>query len=48
MREIRLSPTSAVQSMFIQHFGIYMVVWEMCRHSDDHFYNHIYVVMQVF
>lgn len=34
--------------MFIQHLGIYAAVWEMCGHSDDCFYDHIYGAVQVF
>lgn len=47
MRRICLSPTSAAQSVFIQHFGIYVAVWEMCRHPDDGSYDHISGAMKV-
>lgn len=48
MRRIFLSPTSAVQSIFTQHFGIYAEVWEMCRHPDDCSYDLIYGAMKAF
>lgn len=48
MRRIFLSPTSAVQSMFTQHFGIHVLVWEMCRHPDDRSYDHIYGAVKAF
>lgn len=48
MRRIFLSPTIAVRSMFIQHFGIYVVVWEMCRLPDDCSHDHIYGAVKYF